>query len=97
MTTKKSILQLLWNTRLHYVFDFQRLSHPVPDRMFEKFDLACPVPDGRGSRWGGAGFIQLSWRTVLIQLSWWAVLIQLSWRAVLSKRSQRGVHIQHSY
>jgi hypothetical protein len=36
----------------------QRLSHPVPDRMFEKFDLACPVPDGRVSRWGGAGFTQ---------------------------------------
>jgi hypothetical protein len=27
------------------VFDSQRLSHPVPDRMFEKLVLACPVPD----------------------------------------------------
>jgi hypothetical protein len=43
---------------LKQLFDSQRLNHPVPDKMFDKFDLACPVPDDRVSRWGGAGFTQ---------------------------------------
>jgi hypothetical protein len=70
--------------------------------MFEKFVLACPVPDGifekefnlelRGSTAGTGdlgGVVQF-----FIRHWCGAVLIQHSWSAGLSKRSQRGVRRQ---
>jgi hypothetical protein len=52
--------------------------------MFEKFDLACPVPDGRGSRWGGADI-----QPALVESSSHPALVQCSIQPALVKSSSQ--------